>query len=267
MLDMGSILSWQYYARKDEADGMLHGFEQWYYGFSSSLEPQYVACCFDAGHDRRKAIDPEYKIGRVAKEKDEAMIDQFRRAPEFIASLGLQCIKIGGEEADDVIASIVSRVASEDTEVVVASTDKDLAQLCRPGVLIYDPKPTAEGKYRFWDASTIKQRMDVDPWRIVDLLAMAGDSSDDIKGIKGIGDKYAKVAIRQTRSMAELFRRAAAGELKDLSPATQNKIVDGRAEYDHAFALAQLYRGLDVPSEIEAYRIQAPSARAERASA
>jgi 5'-3' exonuclease len=86
---------------------------------------------------------------------------------------------------------------------------------------------------------------------------MAGDSADNIPGITGIGKKYAAEAIRQTRSMRELFRRAAEGSLANLKPATQAKIAAGLAEYEASFKLVELRCDLQCAASLDDYRVLA----------
>lgn len=253
VLDMGSLLGWKFFSNPDEPEGALEGFAEWYYGWASSLSPTHAVACFDAGSERRRAIDSDYKLNRAAKPKPEGYIEQLRRAPEFVAALGIPCLRIAGEEADDIVASVVTQMNQD--EITIVSSDKDLAQLVTEGVRLYDPKPTAGGEYRVWDHTTIRERIGVDPWRMADFLAMAGDTADNIPGIVGIGATYATVAINQTRSMAELFRKATAGTLESLKPATQKKIAEGRPQFEHCLSLVKLHCTLPVPNDINFYSL------------
>lgn len=251
VVDAGSLCGWLYFAHKDEDDGMLHAFDSWIWRFREQMRPTHMVMCFDAGHARRTAIDPEYKLGRKTKPKPEAFIDQLRRVPDVAASAAVPSVRISGEEADDVIASVVATHADRTVdEVIVCSTDKDMSALVCDGVSRYDPKYE-----RFFDVAGVIEHMGIAPWRVADFLAMAGDSSDGIKGIKGIGKEYATAAIQQTKSMAELFRRAAAGTLENLKPKTQETIAAGREQFEHALKLTTLYRALPVPTDLDLFRV------------
>lgn len=251
-LDCGSLSAWQYFAHEEEVDGMLLGIAAWFDGFCRAMKPTHVAACLDSASTRRTAIDPEYKLNRKVKAKPEAFIDQLRRMPDLIAELGITSLRYDGEEADDAIASVVATHASEDVEVIVCTSDKDLGALVSEHCKIYDPRPDAQGLCKYWDVAGITERMGVPPWRVADLLAMWGDTADNIAGIVGIGEKYAKASIQQTKSMAELFRKAAAGQLANLKPATQAKIAAGRDQFDHAMKLVAMRADLPVP-EIDAF--------------
>lgn len=247
VIDAGSLAAWLYFANKEEADGMLNAVHRWFVEFVDQMKPSHYVVCLDSKSTRREAIDAHYKIGRKAKPKEEAFVDQLRRLPDFLVQNGVPTFRAEGEEADDCIASIVTAYASEDVECWVVSSDKDLGALVGDHVKLYDPRPDKEGNCRAWDAAGIEERLGVPPWRVADFLAMAGDSSDDIPGIPGIGKKYALVALRQTKSMAELWRKAAAGQLDTLKPAIQEKIAGGRADFEHCMKLVQLRTDIPVP--------------------
>lgn len=250
VIDAGSLCAWQYFAHETEEDGMLVGVQHWLTRFRQHTEASHMVVCYDAGHDRRTAIDPEYKLARKTKPKPEAFIEQLRQAPDAISNTGVPGIRIGGEEADDVIASVVAAHSLGDTEIIVVSSDKDLSALVTDGVQRYDPKTE-----KFYDEAGVVEHMGVPPWRVCDLLAMAGDATDGIHGIKGIGEVRAKAAIRQTKSMTELFRKAETRTLADLSEKTQATIADGRQQYEAALKLTTLYRSLTVPVELDAFAL------------
>lgn len=248
--DFGSIFAWKFFAHENEVDGGLLGFQRWYEAFCKEMDPSHFVVCFDAGHDRRAKIDPEYKISRKAKPKDPDYVDQLRRAPAFVmGELGIPAVRCIGEEADDCIASIVTQHTAPGREIIIVSTDKDLSALVNETTQLYDPKPHGkEGVCRFWDVAGVTERMGVPPWRVAHLLALMGDSSDDIKGVPGIGEKRAKVALMQTKSMAELFRKAAKGELQNLGADTQKKLAEGKAAFEHAMKLVELRLDIPTPS-------------------
>lgn len=247
-LDMGSLFAWQYFAHAEEVDGGLLGVNAWWLDFVHHLAPTHVVACLDAGHARRAAVDPEYKISRKTKPKDEVYIDQIRRLPETLTEIGIPWLRESGEEADDVIGSVVTQYASSECEVIVVSTDKDLSCLVGDHCRRYDPKPNKAGECLFYDVDAVTAKMGVPPWRLTDLLSIMGDSSDDIKGIVGIGEKQALAALQQTKSMSELFRKAAASALANLKPSSQAKIAAGRAEYEHARKLVELRCDIPIPA-------------------
>lgn len=242
-LDMGSLCAWHYFANPEGDIGMLVALEGWIDEFRDRFNPTHVVACFDAGNNFRNKIDPEYKLNRKTKPKPENFIAQLQKAPEVIEKAGIKSLRIDTLEADDLLAYVVARFADEETEVIVISEDKDLSCLVGEHCRQFTPR---DG--HFFDVAKITDKMGFPPWRMTDFLAMVGDSSDNIKGIKGIGEVTAKYVIQNTRSMAEAFRKAAAGEFKDLKPATQKRLAEGREEYEHALKLVSLRFDL-VPSE------------------
>jgi 5'-3' exonuclease len=227
-LDMGSLCGWHYYANPDGDFGMLAALEGWLNELAQRFSPSHVVACFDGGNNFRNAIDPEYKIGRKTKPKPENFIAQLRKAPEIVQRLGFATARVDTFEADDLLATVVARFA-EETEIVVVSEDKDLFCLVSDRVQQFAPRDGS-----FYDAAKVTEKLGIPAWRVPEYLAIAGDSSDGIKGIKGVGAVTAKYVIQNTRSTGEIFRKAAAGEFKDLKPATQKKLAEGRAEFDEA---------------------------------
>lgn len=254
-LDIGSLFAWQFFANEGEENGALRGIEAWFAGFRDTMQPTHIVACLDAGHARRAAIDPEYKLDRKTKDKPVGYIEQLREVPALLERLGIPSMRESGEEADDCIASVVRKHARPGVEVVVCSSDKDLSALVSECCTLYDPRPNKDGVCKFWDIAGVTERMGVPPWRVADLLAMMGDTADSIAGIKGIGEKRAKCAIRQTKSMNELFRKAVARQLTDLNESTQKTIAEGRAQFDHAMKLVEMRTDIEVP-ELDAFELR-----------
>ncbi|MFT7219024.1 MAG: protein Xni [Candidatus Azotimanducaceae bacterium] len=137
-------------------------------------------------HDRtwRHMLEPEYKANR--SETPALLVDNLDAFREAFMALGVRCCEIDSYEADDVVATIARVVASHDGNAVILSTDKIYAQLLAPRIKIYDHFADA-----FQDDATVVQRFKVQPDQLVDYFAMAGDRTNNIKGISGIGPKAA----------------------------------------------------------------------------
>ena len=253
VLDMGSLCGWHYFANPDGDNGMLAALEGWLQEFAERFNPSHVVACFDAGNNFRNKIDPEYKLSRKTKPKPENFIAQLRQAPEAVAKRGIAVVRVDTFEADDLLASVVARF-SDEIEITVVSEDKDL--FCLVGERVQQFAP-AHGV--FYDEAKVIEKLGIPPWRVPDYLAIAGDSSDGIKGIKGVGEVTAKYAIQHTKSAAEIFRKAAAGAFVDLKKGTQAKLAAGRAEFDHAMELVRLRVDVPIPGELEAYTVRTPS--------
>jgi len=163
--------------------------------------PTHVAVASDPpGGSFRNRIFPEYKAGRDKQPED--LTAQFPIVAELCAAFGVSMIEVPDFEADDVIASLVA-TAPEGAEVMIVSTDKDLMQLVRPGVELLD-----SGKGRRIDEAAVEERFGVPPSSLLDLRALVGDPSDNIPGVKGIGEKGAAKLILEFGSLDQLLEQA-----------------------------------------------------------
>jgi DNA polymerase-1 len=182
------------------------------YGFVTMLAkvlreeaPTHVAVASDPrGGGFRREIYPEYKAGRDKQPED--LTAQLPLIQELCAAFGVPMLLAPDFEADDVIASLVAN-APEGGEVCIVSTDKDLMQLVRPGVELLDST-----KGRRIDEAAVEERFGVPPSMLLDVRALVGDPSDNIPGVKGIGEKGAAKLIREFGSLDALL--ASADEVK-----------------------------------------------------
>jgi len=178
------------------------------YGFVTMLakvlreeQPTHVAIAADPkGGSFRKKLFPEYKAGRDKQPEDLGA--QFPLVDELCDAFGVKKLEVPDFEADDVIASLVA-TAPEGAEVCIVSTDKDLMQLVRPGVELLDT-----GKGRRIDAEAVEDRFGVPPAKLLDVRSLVGDPSDNIPGVKGIGEKGAAKLILEFGDLDTLLERA-----------------------------------------------------------
>ena len=145
---------------------------------------------FDApGPTFRHQLEPRYKANRPPMPEElRAQIEPLHR---LIAALGWPLLAVPGVEADDVIATLARAARRDSREVVISSGDKDLAQLVGDGVLLEDGLRRGGGKAQRLDADGVRGKFGVPPERIVDYLALVGDSSDNYAGARGVGPKTA----------------------------------------------------------------------------
>ena len=178
------------------------------YGFVTMLakvlreeRPTHVAVASDPkGGSFRKRLFPEYKAGRDKQPEDLGA--QFPLVADLCDAFGVKQLEVADFEADDVIASLVDS-APEGAEVCIVSTDKDLMQLVRPGVELLDT-----GKNRRVDAAAVEERFGVPPEKLLDVRSLVGDPSDNIPGVKGIGEKGAAKLILEFGDLDALLERA-----------------------------------------------------------
>ncbi len=176
--------------------------------------PDYVAWVNDAGTSFREERYPEYKSTRE-KLDDELQAD-FDRAVERIRAMldafRIPLVAVPGYEADDVIGTLATRGAERGLLSVIVSGDKDFYQLIGPGIALLNPGRggPAAVEETWVDESNASERLGVPPRQVVDYLSLVGDTSDNIPGVKGIGEKGAQkllAGVRQSRRAAGARRR------------------------------------------------------------
>lgn len=262
LIDANGAAHWLFHSLKGRMDE--HGNEltladatrQWWHMFMQRMNPTYAAVIFDGPNNWRWKIHAEYKSRRKAKPRDEEKIAALKTLPATWEALGLPVLCYDTFEADDAIASIANKMAADDCEVVIVSSDKDLFQLVGPHVKQYDPRPNKAGVCMFYDERGVEEKMFVPPHRVRELLALWGDATDDVPGVEGWGHTTAANAIKQTASSREIFRKAALGELTSITPKNQAALVAQRAAYDLSHELVGLRFDVPVPDELAAFEIK-----------
>ncbi len=167
-------------------------------------KPTHVGCIFDApGDGFRNEIYPEYKANREAPPED--LIPQFPLMRDAAKAFGFKPIEETGFEADDLIATYSREAREAGAEVLIIAGDKDLMQLVRKGVTMYDPMPGNERKI---GEKEVEEKFGVEPERVPDVQALAGDSTDNVPGVPGIGIKTAALLIQEYGDLETLLKNA-----------------------------------------------------------
>ena len=187
--------------------GALLGFLQILRKAIREYAPDHLAVAFDLSAPTfRHERFPEYKAQRDAAPED--LVTQMKLAREALAALRIPVLELKGWEADDVIATLARRAKESGEEVVILSSDKDLLQLVGDGVSFHH---TVRDK--LLDEKTAEEVYGLPPERIRDFLAILGDSSDNIPGVKGIGEKGAKELIKAYGDLETILSKT--GEIPD----------------------------------------------------
>lgn len=218
--------------------------------FLREQRPQLAACCFDAGAITfRHAIYPQYKANRGEAPAD--LLPQFDLCRELVARMGFATAMAPGYEADDLIATLTTRLRRKGHPVVIVSGDKDLAQLLVPGVRLYD---LARDQWRSHE--DVPGWLGVPASQVIDLQALTGDQVDNVPGVRGVGPKAAIALLEaypdldaiyaDLDGVAALPLRGAAGLRK--------KLEDGRAMADTCRRLVALRH--DAPCGLRVDRLQ-----------
>ena len=198
------------------------------FGFAKMLakvireeKPDAVVVVFDPpGGSFRNQLHPEYKANRDAQPED--LSAQFPVARELVEAHRISVLEVAGFEADDVIATLV-KTAPPDTEVAIVSTDKDLMQLVDERVSLLD---TVKGT-RIGPAE-VEARFGVPPGLLLDARALAGDASDNIPGVRGIGEKGAARLISEWGDLETLLENAAQVKAKKAREALLSQAAEAR---------------------------------------
>ena len=181
----------------------------------AAYHPEYIAAVFESGKTFREETYADYKANRAAMPPDLA--EQIPYIRRLLEAMRIPILKYEGFEADDVIGAIAAR-ASSANEVVIVSSDKDMLQLVNERVNMYNPV-----KEDIWyDPAMAEQYMGVKPAQVADLLALMGDSVDNIPGAPGIGDKGARDLIQRFGSVEGAIEHAAEVERKTYRESLQN---------------------------------------------
>jgi DNA polymerase-1 len=166
-------------------------------------QPQFIAASFDlAGPTFRSEMATDYKANRAPMPPDLA--EQIPWVHEACEAMGVPILTYERFEADDVIGTLATKAAVSGFEVAIVTGDKDFFQLVHDGITVYNPRD--EGTW--FDADGVREKFGVAPEQVVDVLALMGDSIDNIKGVPGIGDKGAKELIGRYGSLEALLEHA-----------------------------------------------------------
>jgi len=179
---------------------------------AAGVTPTHLAIIFDKSENSfRKKIYPEYKAHRA--EPPEDLIPQFPLMRAAVRAFGLTPIEQDVYEADDLIATYATQARAKGADVLIISADKDLMQLIEPGVKMYDPASGVAGAKGAREERMIGEQEVVDyfgvtPDKVVDVQALAGDSTDNVPGAKGIGVKTAAQLINEYGDLDTLLEMA-----------------------------------------------------------
>ena len=168
----------------------------------NNQKPTHFAVIFDSARKNfRNEIYSEYKSNRP--EVPEDLVPQFEYIRKSVDAFNLPSVELINYEADDLIATYAEQILKESAKVTIISSDKDLMQLYKKNVRIYDPM-----KNKFILQEDVSNKFGVTPDKIIDVQALAGDSSDNVPGVPGIGVKTAAELINKYGSLEKLLEKA-----------------------------------------------------------
>jgi len=225
------------------------------YGFSNMLmrliadsKADHLAVIFDAGRASfRNEIYPEYKAHRP--DPPDELVPQFALVREATRAFGVPAIELPGFEADDLIATYARQAAEQGAKVTIVSSDKDLMQLVGGAVSMLDPI-----KNRAIGPDEVREKFGVGPERVVDVQALAGDPTDNVPGVPGIGVKTAAQLIEQFGDLDTLLKRA--GEIPQ--PKRRETLLANAEAARVSRELVRLKSDVKVPEPLENFPVRKP---------
>ncbi len=219
------------------------------YGFARALldvleqGPDYLAVTFDQGLSGRGELYPEYK-GTRDKMPDD-LRRQLDRIRELVTAFNIPILELDGYEADDVLGSVAPQAEAEGVEVLIMTGDRDLLQLITDHTRIELPAARSQKEPQIYDLARFREKYQgLEPPQLVDLKGLMGDSSDNIPGIKGVGEKTAMKLITAYGSIDGVYEHIDA-----IKGAMKKKLVAGKEDALLSRELARIRR--DVPVSLD----------------
>ncbi len=253
LIDGNSYIYRAFHAVKDltTSTGMptnaIYGFTNMLFKFLREIRPEALAVVFDSpGPTKRHKLYRQYKAQRP--ETPNALLLQIPYIRQIVRAMNIPSIEMEGQEADDVIASLARRAASEGHEVFIVSADKDMLQVVDERIRIYDPL-----KDRVIDGDGVMEKLGIPPERVPEFMALTGDAIDNIPGVRGIGEKTAMQLLKE-RSLWDYM------EHPELIPRTKVReaFMKERENLILSYELARLDETLEVPFDEEGLKLKEP---------
>ncbi len=217
----------------------VYGFVNMINKIVNDEKPEYMMVAFDIGKTFRHEKYERYKDGR--KETPDDLKVQFPIAKKILAAMGIKYLECAGYEADDIIGT-VSMWCEKDPEyeALIVSSDKDLLQLISDETTV---KLLKTKDYIMMDRKTFNETYGFEPIHMIDLKALMGDASDNIPGVRGIGEKGAIKLVSEYTTIENIY-----ANINNIKGATQTKLIEGEDDAYYSKDLVTIYR--EVPLDV-----------------
>ena len=225
---------------KGEATNALYGFVNMINKIIAEEKPEYMAVAFDIGKNFRHEKYPNYKAGRSETPTD--LLEQMPKARNLLDAMGIRHYEVLNYEADDIIGTL-SKMALTDPEfdATIISSDKDLLQLINKEV---DVKLLKTKGFIRYNEEAFERDYGIKPIRMIDLKALMGDPSDNVPGVKGIGEKTALKLLQEYDTIENLF-----DNIDKVKGAIHDKLLSGKESAFFSKEICTIY--LDVPLGVD----------------
>ena len=247
ILDSHGIIFRSYYALRDvltvrrtgEPVAAVFGYANSLLTVFNELQPTHVIAAWDASSETfRKQVDDRYKAHRPPTPED--LVPQFDRVRELLDAFHIPLVERAGFEADDILGTFAKQATEQGIETIIVTLDNDIVQLVDPNVRVYMYR-LYQRDYVMYDEEAVRERWGFEPRQMIDYKSLVGDTSDNIPGVKGIGEKGAKSLIEEWGSLEEMIEHL--DELKP--PRAQKALAAGLDEAKLSKELATIVT--DVP--------------------
>ena len=259
MVDGNNLLFRSYYATAYNGNFMknskgfptnaLFGFTNMMNKIISEENPTHIIVAFDKGKTFRHEFYKDYKAGRLEMPNELRL--QFPKAKELLNSMGVKYYEIDNYEADDIIGTVAKLCDTKNYKGMIVSSDKDLLQLISDNVGMKLLKSKDSIRYNL---KTFVRDWGIEPENIIDLKALMGDSSDNIPGVKGIGEKTALKLIQDYDSLDGVYEC-----INELKPGTRKKLETYKEDAYNSYKLATIYRDVPIEFKLEELEYKGPT--------
>lgn len=206
----------------------VYGFFQIMFKTIEEENPDKIIVAFDiSSSEKRTKIFSEYKAGRHKTPEDLTM--QFPIIKELLRMMNIPIVQKDGIEADDILGAIAKKEGKKENKIIILTGDRDYFQLVDMNVNIRYPK-TIMGKteYIIYDNYKINEEYGLTPEKLIEVKALMGDASDNIPGVKGIGEKTALKLIIQFENLEKIYEYIENSDGKEIAKATLNKLIQDK---------------------------------------
>ena len=257
LLDAHAILHRAFHALPDftspngEPTGALYGFTAFLIKVIRELKPDYIAACYDLPEPTfRHVAYKNYKAGRA--KMDDALAKQINRSRDILKNFNIPVYDAPGFEADDVLGTIVEKVKSQKSKIktIVASGDMDTLQLVKDDDVVVYTLKKGINETIIYDEKAVIERYGFGPELIVDYKALKGDPSDNIIGIKGIGEKSATELIKKYGGIENIFAKLKEEKI-EAKPRIIELLKGGEEEAQFSKTLAEIRKDAPVDFSLE----------------
>ncbi|BCX03439.1 MAG: DNA polymerase I [Candidatus Roseilinea sp.] len=185
-----------------EFTGVVYTFASMLLRVWHEQQPDYIAAAFDVGATFRDDIYPEYKSTR--QKSPDTLEEQVARIQHLLKTFDIPIFTADGFEADDVLGTLARRASSEGMEVIIVTGDRDALQLVSPAVKVLTSRQRFEDTI-IYDEALVESTYGVRPDQLIDYKALVGDTSDNIPGVRGIGEKTAQALLQQYGTLDGIY--------------------------------------------------------------